>query len=99
MIGKPIVTFVTAIVMALIGFLDDHVISSLEWVLILSVALNAFVVYVVPNLNAGVAKYAKAITQAFIAAVGALILLWSGGVDLSEWLQVLVAFLGSLGVV
>jgi small-conductance mechanosensitive channel len=99
MIGKPIVTVFTAVVMALIGFLDDHVISSMEWLLITIVALNAITVYITPNLNAGVAKYTKAIIQFASAAVGALILFWSNGVDLSEWLQVLVAALGAIGVV
>lgn len=99
MIGKPIVTVFTAVVLAIIGFLDDHVISSMEWLLVIMTLLTAIPVYIYPNLSGGAAKYTKALTQFFTAVVGALILFWSGGVDLSEWLQVAVIGLGALGVV
>lgn len=98
-IGKPLVTLATAVIMAIIGYLDDQVISSMEWLLITVVALNAITVYIVPNLTGGLAKYTKAIVQLASAAVGALILVWANGVDTSEWLQVLVAALGAIGVV
>jgi len=98
-VGKPIVTFFVAFIMAVIGFWDDHYISALEWTNAGLVFISLFGVYLVPNLTGGAAKYAKLGVAAFGAAGTLLVTLLADGVTTAEWIQVIVAFLGALGVV
>jgi hypothetical protein len=91
------------VALALIGFaitaVADNVITTEELLNGLVVVLGAFVVYLIPNLPAGVAKYSKAIVAFGIAGVVALLSFLSGGVTLAEWLQVIVAAAAGVGVV
>jgi hypothetical protein len=96
---KAIVTFVTAFLMAVVGFWADHFIDTVEWINIGLVFISMFGVYIIPNLNAGIGKYAKMIGAGLFAAGTLLLTFLSAGVDLSEWIQVLVAFVGAFGVI
>lgn len=90
------------VVLAVIGFaitaVADNLITTEELLNGLVVVLGALVVYVIPNMPAGVAKYSKAIVAFGTAAVVALLSFLSGGVTLSEWLQVIVAAFAGVGV-
>ena len=91
------------VALALIGFaitaVADNVITTEELLNGLVVVLGAFVVYLIPNLPAGVAKYSKAIVAFGTAGVVALLSFLSGGVTLAEWLQVIVAAAAGVGVI
>jgi O-antigen ligase len=98
-VGKPIVTFLTAFAMAVVGFWSDHFIDTVEWINIGIIFVSLFAVYITPNLNAGLGKYAKMIGAGLFAALTLLVTFLSSGVDASEWVQVIVAFVGAFGVI
>lgn len=87
--------------LALIGFavtaLADNVITGEESLNFVIIGLGALVVYVVPNMPVGIAAYSKTIAAFIIAGVVMLISLLSGGVTLSEWLQVVIAAFAGIG--
>jgi len=87
--------------LALVGFavtaLADNVITGEESLNFVIIGLGALVVYVVPNMPAGIAAYSKTIAAFIIAGVVMLISLLSGGVTLSEWLQVIIAAFAGIG--
>lgn len=89
------------VALALIGFavtaLADNVITGEEALNFVIIGLGALVVYVVPNMPTGVAAYSKTIAAFIIAGVVMLISLLSGGVTLSEWLQVIIAAFAGIG--
>lgn len=80
------------------AFLSDGAITLHEWILLggsFAVAVNMFVV---PNLDAGIAKYAKAIVTAVIALLTILLVVIPGGVTTAEWIQVGIAVVAALGI-
>lgn len=87
--------------LALLGFaitaLADNVVTGEEALNFVIIGLGALVVYVVPNMPTGVAAYSKTIAAFIIAGIVMLISLLSGGVTLSEWLQVIVAAFAGIG--
>lgn len=89
---------VTAVASLLVGFLDDGQLSLHEWILIGGSFAIAVQMYVVPNLDASIAKYAKGVTAFVTAVFAVLIVVLPGGVDTSEWLQVALAGLAAVGV-
>lgn len=99
MYGKVLMQIVAAVAMALIGFLDDNFLDTVEIINCVLVALTAIGVWLVPNLTGGAAKYAKMGVAALTAGFTVLITAVSAGVDTTEWLQVLVAILGALGII
>jgi hypothetical protein len=99
MYGKTILQIVAAVVMALIGFLDDNFLDTVEIINCVLVGLTTVSVYLVPNLTGGAAHYAKLAVSMLTAGFTVLITAVSAGVDMTEWLQVLVAVLAAGGVV
>jgi hypothetical protein len=99
MYGKVLLQILAAIAMALIGFLDDNFLDTVELINTVLVALTAVGVWLVPNLTGGAAKYAKMGVAALTAGFTVLITAVSAGVDMTEWFQVLVAVLGAIGIV
>lgn len=97
--AKALVYVALAIVSVAITALSDDVISTEEILNAVVIALGALVVYVVPNMPEGVARYSKGIAAFATAGVVALISFLSGGVTVSEWLQVAVAAAAGVGVV
>lgn len=94
-LGMVAATILSAVVAALTG---DQALSPTEWLNVALVAVGAVGTAVVPELDKGIARYAKP-----LVAVGAAVLtlatnLIIGGVDLSEWLQLAIAGLGALGI-
>jgi hypothetical protein len=88
----------TAVASLLVGFLSDNSMSLHEWILFGGSFAIAIQMYVVPNLDASVAKYAKGVTAFVTAALAVLIVVLPGGVTTSEWIQVGIAALAAIGV-
>lgn len=87
-----------AIASLLVAFLSDNTITLHEWILLggsFAVAVNMFVV---PNLDAGLAKYAKGVVTAVIALFTILLVVIPGGVTTPEWIQVCIAVAAALGI-
>jgi hypothetical protein len=99
MYGKVILQVVAAVAMALIGFLDDNFLDTVELINCALVALTAIGVWLVPNLTGGAAKYAKMGVAMLTAGFTVLITAVSAGVDATEWFQVIVAVLAAIGIV
>ena len=98
MYGKAILQIFAAVVMALIGFLDDNFLDTVEIINCALVALATISVVLVPNLTQGVANVAKVVVSAMTAGFTVLVTAVSAGVDMTEWLQVLVAVLAAAGI-
>lgn len=95
---KAFVAIATAVLAVLVTALTDNVVTVSE-VLGISVAfLTAVGVYLIPNLEAGVGRWAKAIVAVVGTAVQAAVPLVDGGWTTSSWLLVALAALGALTV-
>lgn len=96
--AKAFVAVATAVIAVLVTALTDNVVTVSE-VLGISIAfLTAVGVYLVPNLEAGVGRWAKAIVAVVGTAVQAAAPLVDGGWTTSSWLLVALAALGALTV-
>lgn len=95
---KFISQLVATIVAAVIAALVDSRVDFTEWLNVGVLALGAIGVLGAGNLPTTVWKYTKAI----VASASAVLVLWqslaSGGMTPSEWLQLLAAAFGALGV-
>lgn len=101
--AKAIGQIIAAAMIILVSALSDGLISPVEFVNIAIAIVTAAGVYWVPNLEAGLAKYAKAITSMAGAALAALVLILGtgiglGDVTLADWLTVALAALATLGI-
>jgi hypothetical protein len=70
-----------------------------EWVVVVSLLVGALAVQVVPNLDAGIAKYAKGVTSFLSAALPVLGVLMVGGLTQAEILEVIIVGAGAIGLV
>lgn len=97
--SKAIVAILTAALTVLAAALTDGVVVLDERFGIGLALVNALAVYLVPNLPAGVGRYAKAIVAVVGTALQAAIpLIVNGTLPASSWLLVLIAALGALSV-
>lgn len=93
-IGQVVVT-VVAFIASIIT--DDHI-SAEEWVLLAGTAVTAIGVYVVPNLNEGVAAAAKTVVAFLLAGLTVLSTMKLGdGLSTAEVLEVFLAAAGAVG--
>jgi hypothetical protein len=101
--AKAIVSIIAAALVTLGAALTDGVVTTSELLMVVASVVTAVVVYLVPNLKAGVLAYAKGITGFIGAGIMALItIIGSGGfsdVTPSSWILVLLAGLGAIGIV
>lgn len=95
-IGAVIATVLSAVIAALTG---DATLSAVEWINIAIIGVGALTTTVIPELDAGVSKFAKPLALAASAVLTLLVNLIADGVTVSEWLQLAVAALGALGIV
>lgn len=83
---------------AIVAALTDQEITSIEWFNIAVAGIGAISVGIVPNLDAGVGKYAKAVVAVALAVVTLAADLVDGGMSTSEWWQLAIAAFGAVGV-
>lgn len=96
--AKGIAAVGATVIAAIAAALADDNFTRVELINTMIVACSAVGVVIVPDLEAGVARHAKAIVAGLGAALALLVTLISDGVSASEWLQVLVAGLAALGI-
>jgi uncharacterized membrane protein (UPF0136 family) len=88
-----LVTLLSGIVAALTG--DNHV-DSTEWINVAIAATGALAVFTAPNVPG--ARVTKFVLAALTAVLTLAVNLIADGVTVSEWLQLLVAAAGAVGV-
>lgn len=92
-IVQVIVTIAAAIAAALAG---NEVITATEWVNIAIIGAGALSVFAAPNVPG--AAYTKVILAVLTAALTVLVSAIVGGVTVVEWIQILIASAGAVGV-
>lgn len=100
-IGKAVSQLVATILAAVVPLLVDGSLSKLELLNLGLLLLSTLLVTVVPNLSAGVAKYAKEAVAIGLAVLTLLVTFVGAGTHLgaSEWIQLALAALGAIGVI
>ena len=96
--AKSIIYIALTAITFLVTAAADELLTLDEVLNLVVIVLGAVVVYLVPNLPAGVGAYAKTIAAFATAAVIALLSFLTDGVTLTEWLQVLLAAFAGVGV-
>lgn len=94
-----LVAVVAAVWAALTDDETRDAITSAEWIVVVTMAVGAFGVRIVPNLDEGVAKYAKGVVSFLTAALPALALVIAGGLTNAEILEVLLVGAAAVGLV
>ncbi|MEU0469929.1 hypothetical protein ABZ215_38530 [Amycolatopsis sp. NPDC006131] len=89
----------TTVLSAVLPFLVDGALSATEWITVALAGVGAVSVAIVPNLNAGVGKYAKGAVAIAAAVLTLLVTVIDGGLDTSEIIQLVIAAFGAVGVV
>lgn len=74
-------------------------ITTAEWIVIATMAVGAFGVQIVPNLDEGIGRYAKGVVSFLTAALPALSLVIAGGLTTAEVLEVLLVGAAAVGLV
>lgn len=102
--AKAIASIIAAALAVLVTAVTDGVLTPLETATLAVAVVTAIGVYLIPNLDAGAQRYAKGITAFTGAGLAALVVILSGAlgwadVSLSDWLTVILAALGGVGVV
>jgi|ERR1044072_1335774 hypothetical protein len=100
---KAIAQLVVAILAAVWAALTDNAtanaITTQEWMVVISMAVGAAGVYIVPNLAEGMARYAKGVVSFMTAALPVLYTVIPGGLTQAETIEVIVAGAAALGLV
>ena len=96
--AKAIGFVITTVIAALAGALTDNSITQPELINVVVLGLGAILVYIVPNLDAGIGRYLKLFIAGLTAALVLLSSALTDGVTIAEWLQITLAFLGAFGV-
>jgi 2-keto-3-deoxy-6-phosphogluconate aldolase len=88
-----VATVLSAISAALFG---DGVISATEWVNVAIAGVGAAAVFAAPNVPG--AAYTKSVLAVLTAVLTVLASAIVGGISTEEWIQILLAGLGAVGV-
>lgn len=97
--GKSVAAVVVTVLLALQKIVvpgHDHWVASDTWTLIVA-GLGAILVWIVPNLSAGVAAFAKQFVAA-ATAVSVLALQYGGSFHGGEWITAALVVAGALGI-
>jgi|SRR5437764_1032166 len=94
-LGMVAATVLSAVLAAMVG---GHI-TTTGWINVALAGVGAVSVAIVPNLNAGVGRYAKASVAVATAVLTLLVSLIDGGLTTAEILQLVIAGLGAVGVV
>lgn len=100
--GKAVAQVLATVLAALVPLLSAGSISPSEFFSVVLIGVSAVGVGLVPNLNAGVAKYAKGAVAVATAILTLLVSFVADGsyvISGAEWAQIAIAALGALGVV
>lgn len=102
--AKAIAAIIAAALAVLVTAVTDNLITPLEAVTVAVQIGAAIGVYLVPNLPAGWRRYAKGVVAFAGAGLAALLVVLTGAnawadVTLSDWITVVLAALGGIGVV
>lgn len=92
-IAVVVATVLSGVIAALTG---DATISNSEWINVAILGAGALVVFTAPNVPG--ARYTKAALAVVTAVLTLAVNLISGGLDVTEWLQLGMAALSALGV-
>jgi hypothetical protein len=87
-----------AVLTYLYSALTDGGVDRAEWMVTLNTLLGAFVVWVVPNMSAGIGRYAKAIAAAGSAGLSVLAVAVVGGLTQAELIEVVLAAAAAIGL-
>lgn len=88
-----VITVLTAILAATTG---NSAISANEWVNVAIAGVGACAVFAAPNVPG--ARYTKAVIAVLTAGLTVLASVILGGVTYTEWIQIIVAAAGAVGV-
>jgi hypothetical protein len=100
-IGKAVAQAIATILAGLVPFLVDGHLTATETVNLFLLAFATVGVAVVPNLNAGTAKYAKGIIAIGVAVLTLLTTFLAEGTGFGsgQIIQLILAGLGAVGVI
>jgi hypothetical protein len=96
--AKSIVYIALAAVTFLVTALTDNALATDEILNLVVVVLGAIGVYAVPNFPEGFAKAAKTGIAFLTAGVVAALSFLTGGIAMTEWLQIIIAAFTAIGV-
>lgn len=91
--AQVVATVLVALSAALFG---DNVISSTEWVNVAIAGVGAAAVFTAPNVPG--ARYTKSILAVLAAVLTVLVSAIVGGISTTEWIQIVLAGAGAVGV-
>jgi MFS family permease len=96
--AKAIVGLLTAVIGVVVTALADNILDTSELVNIAIFILTSIGVWLVPNLPAKVGNILKLLIALLGAGLQALASALSDGITTQEWLLILLAILGAVGV-
>ncbi|URP22238.1 membrane protein [Microbacterium phage Big4] len=96
--SKAITYIAMAALTFLVTALSDNVLSVDEVLNLVVIVLGAIGVYLVPNFPEGAAKVAKTGVAFLTAAVVAALSFLTGGIEITEWIQIVLAAFAAVGV-
>ncbi len=96
--SKAITYIAMAALTFLVTALTDNVLSTEEILNLVVIVLGAVGVYLIPNFPEGFAKIAKTGVAFLTAAVVAALSFLTGGIEVTEWLQIVLAAFAAVGV-
>lgn len=97
--GQLAVAVLAAIYAALTDSDTGNSITTQEWIVIVGLAVGSAAVWIVPNLDEGVARYAKTIASFVTAGLPVLYVVIPGGLTQAETIEVVLAGLAAIGFV
>lgn len=86
----------TTVLVALVPFLSDNVVTGAEWINIAIIGVGAAAVFAAPNVPG--ARYTKAVLAVLSAVLVLLASFITNGLNVSEVIQLVIAAAGALGV-
>lgn len=98
-VGQLVVAVLAAIYAALTDSDTGSSITVHEWIVVVGITVGSFGVWVVPNLEAGIAKYAKGVVSFLTAGLPVLYVVIAGGLTQAEVIEVVLAGLAAIGFV
>lgn len=88
-----------AVLTAVYAALTDNGIDQREWLVIIGTGVGAFGVYIVPEMESGIARGAKTVVAFISAGLPVLYVVIDGGLTTAEVIEVVLAGLAAIGLV